>query len=162
MGDYVKWITWMRGVSGGANRSWSIWWSEENAHYKKMPFASKIWFIIKSALFLTIAEGIARSDLLRADTTLNQPKVGVSFVVVAIVLLFSMWWLLGSVEHMMPYPVRRTIGILIAVGLMASCTTALVEDSNFIRYGLAAYYAIGAMCQLGLLFGSKFVKNFYF
>jgi len=160
--DYVKFITWMRGNSGGASRSWSIWWGEENAYYSKMPFASKIWFIIKSVLYLTIAEGIARSDLLRADTTLNQPPIGVSFVVSSIVILFALWWLLSSVEHMMPYPVRRTIGILIAVGLMTSCTTALVEDSNFIRYGLAAYYGIGAMCQLGLLSNSKFVKNFYF
>merc|ERR1712160_122085 len=40
-------------------------------------------------------------------------------------------------------------------------TTAFIEDSNFIRYGLAAYYGIGAVCQLGLLFGMKFVKNFY-
>lgn len=160
--DYVKFMTWMTGNSGGAARSWSIWWGEENAYYSKMPFASKIWFIIKSVLYLTIAEGIARSDLLRLDTTLNQPKVGVSFVVAAIVILFTLWWLLGTVEHMMPYPVRRTSGILIAVGLAVSIITAVVEDSNFIRYGLAAYYGIGAMCQLGLLSGSKFVKNFYF
>jgi hypothetical protein len=66
------------------------------------------------------------------------------------------------VEHMMPYPVRRTIGIVIGIGLMVSCATIFIEDSNFIRYGLSAYYGIGAMCQLGLLFGSKFVKNFYF
>jgi callose synthase len=66
------------------------------------------------------------------------------------------------VEHLMPYPVRRTIGILIGIGLMVSISTVFIEDSNFIRYGLAAYYGIGAMCQVGLLFGSKFVKNFYF
>lgn len=151
----------MRGTSGGAARSWSIWWNEENSFYSKMPFASKIWFIIKSVLYLTIAKGIAASDLLRADTTLNQPKIGVAFVVSSIVFLFVLWWFLRRLQHMMPYPVRRTIGILIAVGLMVSCTTALLEDSNFIRYGLAAYYGIGAMCQIGLLFGSKFVKNFY-
>jgi len=160
--DYVKYITWMRATSGGAARSWSIWWNEENSFYSKMPFASKIWFIIKSVLYLTIAEGIARSDLLRADTTLSQPKVGITFVVVSIVILFALWWLLGKVEHTMPYPVRRTIGILIAIGLMVSITTAFIEDSNFIRLGLAAYYGIGAVCQLGLLFGMKFVKNLYF
>ena len=66
------------------------------------------------------------------------------------------------VEHLMPYPVRRTIGIVIGIGLMVSCTAIFIEDSNFIRYGLSAYYGIGALCQMGLLFGSKFVKNFYF
>lgn len=160
--DYVKYITWMRAKSGGAARSWSNWWSEENSFYSKMPLASKFWFIIKAILYLTLAEGIARSDLMKADTTLNQPKIGVTFVVASIIVLFALWWLLSMVEHMMPYPVRRTIGILIAVGLMVSCTTIFIEDSNFVRYGLAAYYGIGAMCQLGLLFGSKFVKNFYF
>ena len=127
-----------------------------------MPLTSKFWFIIKAILYLTIADGIARSDLMKADTTLSQPKVGVAFVVAAIIILFVSWWVLSMVEHMMSYPVRCTIGILIGIGLMVSCTTALVEDSNFVRYGISAYYGIGAICQLGLLFGSKFVKNFYF
>lgn len=160
--DYVKFISWMRGTSGGAARSWSIWYNEEFSYYSKIPAASKFWFVIKAVLYLTIAEGIARSDLMRADTTLNKPVIGVSFVVAAIVILFTLWWLLSMVEYFMPYPVRRTIGILIAVGLTVSCFTVFIEDSNFIRYGLAAYYGIGAMCQLGLLSGSKFVKNFYF
>lgn len=160
--DYVKFIMWMRGTSGGATRSWSIWWTEENSFYKKMPFSSKFWFIIKAILYLTIGEGILRSDLARADTTLNEPKVPVPMVVATIVILFALWWLLSMVEHLMPYPIRRTSGIIIALGLMVTCTTALVEDSNFIRYFLSAYYGIGAMCMIGLLFGSQFVKNFYF
>jgi callose synthase len=160
--DYIKFITWMRGKSGGAARSWSMWWTEETSFYSKMPLTSKGWFIIKAILYLSVAEGIARSDLARADTTLNKPIVGVSLVVVAIAVLFILWWLLSMVEHLMPYPVRRTIGILIGIGLMVSISTVFIEDSNFIRYGLAAYYGIGAMCQVGLLFGSKFVKNFYF
>ena len=160
--DYIKFIMWLRGTSGGAARSWSIWWTEENSFYSKMPLASKFWFIIKAALYLTIAEGIFRSDLARADTTLNEPTVPVPIVVSAIVILFALWWLLSMVEHLMPYPVRRTSGILIAIGLMVTCATALIEDSNFIRYFLSAYYGVGALCLIGLLFGSKFVKNFYF
>lgn len=141
------------GPSGGMRRT---------VFYSKMPFASKIWFIIKSALYVTIANGIAKSDLLLSDTTLNQPKISVAFVVTAIAVAFGLWCLLGTVEHMMPYPIRRTAGIIIVIFLVASITTAFIEDSNFIRYGLAAYYGIGAVCQLGLLFGRKFVKNFYF
>lgn len=160
--DYVKFISWMRGRSGGAARSWSIWWNEENSFYSKMPSGSKVWFTIKAMLYLSVAEGIARSDLLMADTTLNQPKIGIPLLVMAIVVLFTFWWLLSMVEHLMPYPVRRTIGIVIGIGLMVSCAAIFIEDSNFIRYGLSAYYGIGALCQMGLLFGSKFVKNFYF
>ena len=160
--DYTKFIAWMRGTAGGASRSWSIWWTEENSFYSKMPFTSKIWFIIKAILYLTIADGINGSNLFKADTTLSQPTVPVNFVVAAIIILFALWWLLSMVEHMMPYPVRRTIGILIGIGLMVSCTTVFIEDSNFIRYGLAAYYGIGALSLLGLLFGFKGVKHFYF
>ena len=160
--DYAKWFSWMTAKSGGASRSWSVWWNEENGFYKKMPMRSKLWFVIKSVLFLCIAEGVARSSLLKADMTINKPRIPVSFVVAAIVVFFLLWWLLSMVEHLMPYPVRRTIGIVIGIGLMATITTIFVEDSNCIRYGLAAYYAIGAMCQLGLLAGSKFVKTFYF
>jgi callose synthase len=127
-----------------------------------MPSGSKVWFIIKAVLYISVAEGIARSDLLMADTTLNQPKIGIPLLVMIIVVLFTLWWLLSMVEHLMPYPVRRTIGIVIGIGLMVSCTAIFIEDSNFIRYGLSAYYGIGALCQMGLLFGIKFVKNFYF
>lgn len=160
--DYMKWFSWMTAKSGGATRSWSVWWNEENGFYKKMPMRSKLWFVIKSTLFLCIAEGVARSSLLEADMTINKPMIPVSFVVAAIVVFFVLWWLLSMVEHLMPYPVRRTIGIVIGIGLMTTITTIFIEDSNCIRYGLAAYYAIGAMCQLGLLAGSKFVKTFYF
>jgi len=160
--DYTKYIAWLRGTSGGAARSWAIWWNEENSFYSKMPLTSKFWFIIKSILYLTLADGIARSDFMKADTTLSQPKVGVPIVVASIIFLLLARWVLSLVEYMMPYPVRRTSGILIVIGITVSCVTALVEDSNFIRYGLAAYYGIGAMCQLGVLFGSKFVKKFYF
>jgi len=76
-------------------------------------------------------------------------------------VLFGLLCVLGTVEHMMSYPIQRTAEIMIVIGLVASITTAFIEDSNFIRYGLAAYYGIGAVCQLGLLFGMKFVKNFY-
>lgn len=160
--DYIKFISWMRGTSGGSARSWSIWYNEEFSYYSKLPSTSKLWFVIKAILYLTIAEGIAKSDLLKADTTLNEPAVGVSLVVGTIIVLFLMLWLLSAVEHHMPYPIRRTIGILISIGLMVSCTAIFIEDTNFFRFSLAAYYAIGAMSQLGLLFGVKIVKNFYF
>eukprot|EP00804_Cyclotella_cryptica_P006003 CCRYP_000253-RC/>CCRYP_000253-RC protein AED:0.05 eAED:0.05 QI:240/1/1/1/1/1/9/998/2010 len=151
--DYTKFISWMRGTSGGSARSWSMWYNEEFSYYSKIPSTSKFWFVIKAMLYLTIADGIARSDLLKADTTLNKPFVGVSLVVGTIIVLFLLLWLLSAVAHFMPYPVRRTIGILISIGLMVSCTSVFLEDTNFIRYSFAAYYGIGAMSQLGLLFG---------
>ncbi len=58
------------------------------------------------------------------------------FEVTAIVVLVAIRWLLGSVKHKMPYPVMCTIGTLIVVGLTASCINTLIEDSNFIYYGL--------------------------
>jgi callose synthase len=151
--DYIKFIGWMRGTSGGSARSWSIWYNEEFSYYSKIPSTSKIWFVIKAILYLTIADGIAKSNLLKADTTLNKPVIGVSVVVGAIIVLFLLMWLLSTVAHFMPYPIRRTIGILISIGLMVSCTAVFIEDTNFFRFSLAAYYGIGAMSQLGLLFG---------
>jgi len=37
-----------------------------------------------------------------------------------------------------------------------------IEDSNYLRYLLAAYYEVGALCQLGLLGGIGFVQYLYF
>lgn len=63
--------------------------------------------------------------------------------------------------------VRRTIGILVAVGLMAAIILLFFEDSNYLRYAFYGYYGMGAVCMVGLLYGykilgTKFVKVFYF
>jgi callose synthase len=47
------------------------------------------------------------------------------------------------------------------VGIVAGIITVFVEDTNFIRYALAAYYGLAAICLMGLLAGMKFVKPFY-
>jgi callose synthase len=51
---------------------------------------------------------------------------------------------------------------LIFVGLVAGVITLVIEDLNYLRYALAGYYALGAICMLGLLCGFRFVKLFYF
>lgn len=61
----------------------------------------------------------------------------------------------------MPYPVRRTIGIMLFTGLVAAVATLFIEDKNYIRYALAGYYGMGGVCLLGLLSGVKIVKQFY-
>ena len=62
----------------------------------------------------------------------------------------------------MAYPIRRTVGIVLFVGLIAGIITVFIEDTNCIRYALAAYYGVGACCLIGLCFGLKVVKHFYF
>ena len=152
--DYMKFIGWMRGNSGGSARSWSIWYIEEFSYYSKIPIASKSWFVIKSILYLVIAEGIATSNLFQADTTVwNEPVIRPFLLVVAIVVLFLLLWLLRLVEHHVPYLIKRTLGILISTVLVVSCIAIFIEDTNFFRFTMAAYYAIGAMSQLGLLLG---------
>jgi len=64
-------------------------------------------------------------------------------------------------ERSLPYPVRRTLGILVAVGMVATIVALFLEDSNYLRYALAGYYAAGGVCMIGLLYGFKFVKAFY-
>ena len=78
-----------------------------------MQFSSKFWFIIKDVKYLTTGEGILISDIARADTTLNEPKVPVPMVVATIVILFALWWLLSMVEHLMPYPSAKLVESLL-------------------------------------------------
>ena len=160
--DYDLWIRWMQGTSGGTQKSWAMWWNEENAFYKKMPPASKMLFVIKTALYLLLAEGIRQSDLFRTDTTLSTPAISVNTVLIFLVALFVFGRVFAAHEHSMPYPVRRTIGIMIFIGLVAGVITLFLEDLNYVRYALAAYYGMGAICLLGLVSGMKFVKYFYF
>jgi callose synthase len=160
--DYDTYLRWMRGSSGGATKSWSMWWNEENAFYRKMPLPSKLFYVIRAVLFLLIAEGIRRSTLFKEDTTLYKPAVAVGNVLGFILVLLVLGRLFTSNERMMPYPVRRTIGIMLFIGMIAGICTVVIEDTNYVRYGLAAYYAMAAFCLLALLAGFKFVKYFYF
>jgi callose synthase len=160
--DYGLWLKWIRGTSGGANKSWSLWYNDENSFWRKLPFASKTFYLLKAALYLVVGEGIRRSDLCRSDVTLSKPVVGVGNVLIAIAVLIVLNRVFSAHERTMPYPVRRTIGIMIFSGMVAAILTLFLEDTNYIRYSLAAYYGLGALCLIGLLFGVKMVKHFYF
>ncbi|KAL3922878.1 MAG: hypothetical protein SGILL_001970 [Bacillariaceae sp.] len=159
--DYVLWVRWIRGTSGGATKSWSMWYNEENAFYKKLLFSSKLLFIVKAALLLLVADGIWKSDLYRSDTTLSTPAIRVTHLLVILCCLLILAWVVSAKGRHMAYPVRRTIGILVAVGLAAATIMLFLEDSNYLRYALAGYYGMGAVCIVGLLYGFRFVKVFY-
>lgn len=159
--DYGLWVRWIRGTSGGATKSWSMWYNEENAHYKKLPLSSKCIFFVKAAILFLVADGVWRSDLFRSDISLSSPVVRVSDLLIILVCLIILSRVVSANERSMPYPVRRTIGILVAVGVVVVIVTLFIEDMNYLRYALAAYYGSGAICMLGLLYGFKFVKIFY-
>lgn len=160
--DYDLWVRWMRGTSGGATKSWSMWYNEENAFYKKLLFTSKIAFIIKAALLFLVADGIWKSDLFRSDGSFSSPAIQVSDLLIILGCLLILSRVVSANERVMPYPVRRTIRILVAVGVVAAIIALLIEDKNYLRYALASYYGLGAISMLGLLYGFKFVKIFYF
>ena len=159
--DYGLWVRWIRGTSGGATKSWSMWYNEENAYYKKLPFTSKLIFIVKAAILFLVADGIWISDLFRSDTSLSQPVLRASDLQIILACLIILSRIVSAHERSMPYPVRRTLGILVAVGIVVTIVTLFIEDSNYLRYALAGYYGAGAICMLGLLYGFKFVRIFY-
>jgi callose synthase len=159
--DYDTWLKWIRGSSGGANKSWSMWYNEENALYKHIPITSKLMYVAKAALYLLMAEGIRRSGLFKSDITLNQPLIGVTSIIIFIAAMVILGRLFSAKERSFPYPVRRTIGIMLFTGLVAGIVLLFIEDQNYIRYALAGYYGVGALCLLGLLSGVKLVKQFY-
>lgn len=160
--DYKIFLDWMTSSSGGPQKSWSMWWVDENSYYKKMAFSSKLIYVVKSALYLLVANGIRTSDLFKADTTLNKPWLSISRVISLIIglLVISVFYRSNGLN--LPYAIRRTTVMLCTVGLLVGTLILFLEDSDFIRYSMAAYYGIGALCQLGLLVGIKFVKHFYF
>jgi callose synthase len=108
-----------------------------------------------------MAEGIRRSSLFKSDITLNQPLIGVTSIIIFIAAMVVLGRLFSVKERSLPYPVRRTIGIMLFTGLVAGIVLLFIEDQNYIRYALAGYYGVGAFCLLGLLSGVKFVKQFY-
>jgi len=160
--DYDLWLRWMRCTSGGASKSWSMWYNEENAHFKKLAITSKLLLVIKAAVYLLVAEGIRRSDLFRSDISLSNNVISVSDLLVILAVLFVVGRIFSAYEQSLPYPVRRTIGILIFLGLVVCAITLVIEDLNYLRYAIAGYYGVGAICLLGLISGFKFVKFFYF
>lgn len=161
LNDYYLWFKWIRGSSGGTSKSWSMWYNEENGYYKGLPLLSKVLYLIKAAVYLLIAEGIRKSSLFKADIALNKPAIGVGSVLIFLIVFLLFGRLFSSRESKVPYPIRRTIGIILFVGIVVGFVTLFLEDINFIRYALAGYYGLGALCQVGLLVGVKAVKQLY-
>mmetsp|Transcript_1310 Transcript_1310/g.1888 ORF Transcript_1310/g.1888 Transcript_1310/m.1888 type:complete len:2118 (-) Transcript_1310:113-6466(-) len=160
--DYMQYLNWMGGVSGGPSKSWSIWWNAENSYFKGMSFASKGFYVVKSTLFVLVANGIRTSDLFKANLTLNKPFINIGGLCIAIVLMIALRGVFKSNQGNMPYAAKQTIGIILFLGTVAGTVILFIEDSNAIRYSLAAYYFVGALCQIGLLYGVKSVKSLYF
>lgn len=159
--DYGLWVRWMKGTSGGANKSWSMWYNEENAYYKNLPLSTKGIFFVKVAILFLMANGIWASDLFRSDLSLTTTGVRASDLLIILACLILLSRVVSANERSLPYPVRRTLGILVAVGIVITIVALFVLDSNYLRYALAGYYGAGGICMLGLLYGFKFVKVFY-
>jgi len=160
--DYITYLHWMKGETGGAAKSWSMWWKEENAYYKKLVFTSQLVNYFKAAIYVLIGEGIRRSTLFQTDLSLYEPKISIMKVVVFICFLFLSSFLFREQERHLPYGIRRTLSILIVSGITVGVVIVFMEDKNCFRYALAAYYYIGAFCLLGLMAGVQFVRHFYF
>ena len=160
--DYKLYLDWMGSTSGGSQKSWSQWFDEENAYYKKMRPDSKLVFIVKAVLYVLVANGIRTSDFLVANETLNRPWINVGVLVSFIVVFSALMIVYRSFSGSMPYAARQTIGIIIFVGITSGVFILFLEDSDAIRYSLAAYYGLGALCQIGLLYGFNAVKGFYY
>ena len=160
--DYKAFLGWMSGTSGGPTKSWSQWWNEEHSHYKQMVFTSKSYYLTKSVLYVLVADGIRTSDLFKANLTLNRPWVNVGGLCIVIVMLFALRGIFQSARSNMNYAARQTLGIMMFLSIATGVTVLFIEDSDAIRYSLAGYYFAGAVLQIGLLYGFKFVKNFYF
>ena len=159
--DYGLWVRWMSGTSGGANKSWSMWYNEENAYYKKLAFTSKLIYFIKAFIYISVAKGIWQSELFKADLINRKVSFSPTHKLVTLGCLIISGRVLSANERSLPYPVRRTLGILVVVGIVASAVVLVIGDSNYIRYAIAGYYGIGGVCLIGLLYGFKFVKPFY-
>jgi len=159
--DYGLWARWIRGTSGGATKSWSMWYNEENSYYKKLPFSSKCIFYVRAAILLLVADGIWASDLFRSDMSLSNHVLRASDLLIILACFIVLSRVVSANERSLPYPVRRTLGILVTVGMVIAIIALFIEDSNYLRYALAGYYGVGAISLLGLLHGFQFVKAFY-
>jgi len=160
--DYKKYLNWMGGTSGGPSKSWSMWWTDDNSYFKGMTLTSKLFYVVKAGLFVLMANGIRTSDLFKANLTLNKPLINISGLCIAIVLLFALRAVYQSNRGNLPYAAKETIGIILFLSTSVGVFILFLEDTDAIRYTLAGYYFMGAVCQIGLLCGVKAVKGFYY
>jgi len=161
--DYLKYIRWMLGSSGGPDKSWDMWWTDENSYYQKMSFGSKMFWMAKVFIYIVMEEGIRRSTLFEESNNLVTPQISVLYVFVFLLGLVVLYWIYTKQRKKLSYPARRSLGIVIGVLTGLAIGIILVEDTNFIRYLLSAYYGLGAICLLGLLLGlNRWVKHLYF
>jgi hypothetical protein len=61
--------------------------------------------------------------------TLNQPVIGITNILIFIGVVLVLGRVFSAKQHTMPYPVRRTIGIMLFTGVIAGVITLFVEDT---------------------------------
>ena len=160
--DYFTWLKWIGGQTGGATKSWSMWWDEENSFYKGMPWFSKLLYATKAVVWVVMGDGILKSGLFRKSFTISKPPISIAKLLLFVFGLFVLNRVFLANERRIPYPVRRILSVVIFIGLVAGIVIIYVEDIDFIRYSMAGYYFLAAVAMIGLLFGVKIVKYIYF
>ena len=74
-------MKWINGSGGGAEKSWGIWFDEENSHFWKLVRSSKLVYLLKCGLWVGLGLGMCGSELFRPDLVLNKPAVGIGNLV---------------------------------------------------------------------------------
>lgn len=139
--DYGTWKLWMSETGGRAEQSWSTWWKEENAFYRKLSLTWKMILLgQKCLLWCVIAYGLAGTKFVHSHR--EQRRFGEVVAIVLIYLLIT--WLLKRNEQKIPYALRRIFTMMQNFAASIALLYLFVQHVQYIRYAIALYYLCSA------------------
>ena len=156
--DYNSWITWMLETGGTAEQSWDVWWREENSFFKDLSFSWKTYlFIQKSCLWFFISVGLAGMKFLSDP---NEQERVIAVVMLFLVFFFGNWTI-TKLERSLSYAVRRFMSFLLSTAVLITIIYLFATHLQYVRYTVAIYYLLSAVCFLLLMSGVKSVSIMY-
>eukprot|EP00638_Chattonella_subsalsa_P004550 CAMPEP_0117750646 /NCGR_PEP_ID=MMETSP0947-20121206/10498_1 /TAXON_ID=44440 /ORGANISM="Chattonella subsalsa, Strain CCMP2191" /LENGTH=2124 /DNA_ID=CAMNT_0005568865 /DNA_START=100 /DNA_END=6474 /DNA_ORIENTATION=+ len=138
--DYKKFIVWMTGSGGTAQKSWKIWFKEEMTFYKQVSPIQKLCLFPRALLFLGMGLGICGEKLF---TGTWKDVLHVSAGTACFVALYFIHTALGKMSK---FPsTRRMLQTLVFFGFIGGLIFVEVQHKTYAKYIFAVYYFIAAI-----------------
>lgn len=145
--DYKKFIVWMTGTGGTAQKSWQIWFQEEMMFYKQVSPIQKIVLVPRVLLYYGMGCGIIGPRFFVGSTMDYLHVIGGTTAFLAIILAYQ---LVTTCMTSCP-SARRMFQAVLWLSFVFGLIGVEACHPSYIKYTIAAYYfgaAVTTACSI--------------
>jgi len=154
--DYKKFIVWMTGSGGSAQKSWRVWFQEEMLFYKQVSPIQKLVILPRAFIFVGMGLGIFGAKLF---TGTWKDVLHVSAGTSIFVGLYLAYLLLQKLTCMPT--LRKMLQTVVVLGFLGGLVALFSIHPSYLKYIPAVYYFIAGATTFLATFG-VFLEAPYF